>query len=485
MAEEPPTYRASRPDPLSVLWHAFAAPQTLIVLLGLLALTLVLASLVPQIPLSARTDPLPWLAAQPGLTARSGLIHALHLYDLSHSLLLRLVLALLGVALLVRMAGAAELAWRATGGGHWTAASFRLWSGHRPPMRIAFPCSSDDAGVQIRQRLAAGGYRCYPVEDGRVPSLVAGRRVWALWAWPVACAAFLVALVGGILLITWGWQGEAWQPRLSEARAVGRDGTITVRLEGFDLVRKPSGGVVDARTQITWREGETNLGRTSLSAGHPAAVHGWAVRQLGYLPVLSIRGWDEAGHPLVLQEEEAGLGLPSDVEVVFPSPEARPLLFLQQRDQFLVLSFEPSCPGGKPALQIGVTGSDGAGEATLGTLYDSGTVTFAGSRLEIDMSFRPLLRADYLPGAALAAGGLILALVALALAWLARPALAWIAIAPDATGGTQVQVVLPAGMGDPRFPVLAGEMDRHGDGAAGSKRQAASGGPQEDLAHGG
>jgi len=69
-------------------------------------------------------------------------------------------------------------------------------------------------------------------------------------------------------------------------------------------------------------------------------------------------------------------------------------------------------------------------------------VSVDGSRLQVDITFRPILRADYLPGSALAIAGTAVALVALALVWLVRPKLAWIAAAPEHSGGTRIQVAL-------------------------------------------
>jgi hypothetical protein len=440
MAKDTPTSRASRPDPLSVLWHVLAAPQTLMVLLGLLVLTLTLASLLPQIPLSARSDPLQWLATQPGLT-RLGLVRSLRLFDLTHSLWLYLLLALLTVVFLVRLAEAVELAWRSTGPARWTATSFRFWSEGTVDEQTS-TLAPTDAVDQVRQQLPGRAWRWSRVADAPVVTHVAGRRAWALWARPVACVGFLAALLGILLLLTLGWRSEVWQPQLEEDRAVGPGGATTIRLDAFDLQRDSSGSVVAATSQVSFRGGETNFGPFSLSAGHPAAFHGVAVRQLGYLPVLSIRGWDAEGYPLLLQGEDTGPGLPSDVEVVFPDPQARPILFLEQPDRLLVLSFEPARRGGKPALHLGLAPSASSQPVSIGTLYESGSVAFDGSRLEVDLGFRPVLRADHLPGALLAALGLALALIALAIGWLAGPALAWIAAAPDDTGGIRLHIAL-------------------------------------------
>ncbi len=447
MAEEEPAGKARRPDPLSVLWRVLCAPQMLLVLLGLLVLSLVAASLIPQIPLSARSNPMQWLAAQSSL-AGSAWIRSLNLYDISHSLWMRVLLALLGATLLVRMAEAVEIAWHATAPGRWTVDCFRFWSRSRCEEHVS-TLPPAEAVDETERRLAGGGYRRSPISDGPVRTYVASRRAWALWVAPVAYAGSVVALVGVLLLITWGWQSEQWQPRLGESRSVGADGATTVRMEGFDLQRDASGNVIAATTLISWQAGEGTLSQSTASTGYPATQGGLAVRQLGYVPVLSIRGWDEEGRPLLLQEE-AGPGLPTDVEVVFPDPEARPVLFLEKQDRLLVLSFEQGRRGGRPALRFALTTSAGEEQVPLGILYESGSVGVDGSRLQVDMTFRPILRADYLPGVALAIAGSALTLVALALVWLVRPKLAWIAAAPNQAGGTRIQVALFPSSGEGR-----------------------------------
>jgi hypothetical protein len=70
MAEQTPG--ASRFEPLSALWRIFAAPLTLLILMGLLALILALGTLIPQIPARATVDPQAWLSVLPGFLGQAG-----------------------------------------------------------------------------------------------------------------------------------------------------------------------------------------------------------------------------------------------------------------------------------------------------------------------------------------------------------------------------------------------------------------------------
>ena len=65
MAEQ--TNDVSRFEPLSALWRILAAPLTLLILMGLLALALAASTLIPQIPVTFAEDPQAWLATQTGV----------------------------------------------------------------------------------------------------------------------------------------------------------------------------------------------------------------------------------------------------------------------------------------------------------------------------------------------------------------------------------------------------------------------------------
>jgi hypothetical protein len=175
--------------------------------------------------------------------------------------------------------------------------------------------------------------------------------------------------------------------------------------------------------------------------GYPSTRQGIAVRQIGYVPEVRIRGWDEAGRPLVLQAEGQDVGIPGSVAIDFPTPQAQPLLFLPRQDMFLALSFEPSCAEGRPALYVDLLRNGGADRQRVQTLYESGSAAFEGLRLEVDLAYRPILRVDYRPGMAMAIVGLILALVSVALSWAVVPRMVWIAVGPGEDTPTMVHML--------------------------------------------
>ena len=66
MADEISAPRPPRLEPISALWHAFAAPQTLLVLMALVALTLAAAGLIPQASLAGLDESESWLTVERG-----------------------------------------------------------------------------------------------------------------------------------------------------------------------------------------------------------------------------------------------------------------------------------------------------------------------------------------------------------------------------------------------------------------------------------
>ena len=163
MAEETP--KQARFEPLSALWRALAAPQTLLVLMGLVALAFALGMLVPQIPPQAASDAQAWLAAQTGLFQQaSGPIRALGLFDLFHTFWFHLLLALTGLCLSVRAMESMDWAWRATGSTSWTQrtedvhVAFAAWGRHPPQFSFSSSLPADRAKARLGERFRGQGY---------------------------------------------------------------------------------------------------------------------------------------------------------------------------------------------------------------------------------------------------------------------------------------------------------------------------------------
>jgi hypothetical protein len=284
--------------------------------------------------------------------------------------------------------------------------------------------------------------------EGTETELVAARWPLALWARPAALGLLLLALAGLAVRDGWGWRSEEWTPVPGAVRAVGHSTPYAVRVDRSDLHWRDDGQLRDYEGQITWLADGAAIGQTPLRIGRPARLRGIAVRAVGYSPAVTIRGQDEAGRPLALEGEGPGASRAGEIEIVFATPEAQPLVFVPLQDLFLALSFDPVCAEGRPALRIAAFRGEGGDRRAAETLFESGEIAFDGLRLEVDLAYRPILRLDRQPGQGLLVGATGLALIALAAGWLAAPHVAWIAVEEGSESEALVRVGAPGATGD-------------------------------------
>lgn len=468
MTGQIPSSRASHPsisslsrrslDLLSLLWRVFAAPEALLLMLGLAAMALMLATLIPQIPPQAMDDPEAWLAVQSGFLARnSDLVRTLGLVDVFHSFWFRLLLAVTGLTLFVWLVESAGLAWSATarlvgGRGHWSPSAFAHWGKDALQHYASSARSVPETLIQARESLSEQGYKCYDVLELPAPNMVASRRALCLWAEPMVYGGILTALFGMIIAGSWGWGTQDRQLAPGESLAVGHDTRYRIRLDAFDLRQDQDGQLLDCRSEITWLEDGVEVGRAEAGIGRPAAFRGIVARQVGYVPVVSMRGLDSTGRPLALKVGGEELSIKENVEITFPTPTAQQLIVIAGHELYLALSLESLSTQSTPALHLAVLGDDATEPQSLAVLRRSGTVEVEGLQLELDVDYRPLLRVDYRPGMGLVLAGLAVAVIGLAAGWLLSPRLLWIALGTDKQGRTLVQVLtLPAARGG-RWP---------------------------------
>jgi hypothetical protein len=299
--------------------------------------------------------------------------------------------------------------------------------------------------ARLGDLLPRHGYRLAGVPEFADMDLVAGRRGLLLWVRPAFYGAFLIALVGLVIVETWGWQNQDWQPAPGESRLVGHDSPFALRLEEFGLPSGDGGPPCDYQSRLSLLETSSVMQEVTVTTGQPASFQGIAVRQVGYVPAVQIRGRDAAGRPLLLQEAGEDSGIPGQVEIVFPAPEAQPLLFVASHDLYVALSFTARAEDAEPELRVDLLGSDGTDRRTLQVLRESGAVEFDGSQLEVDLAFRPILSVDYRPGSRLVVLGMVLAAVAGLVLWILPPRLVWFRIEPQTGEATSVRIVALGG----------------------------------------
>ncbi|MGD8904392.1 MAG: cytochrome c biogenesis protein ResB, partial [Anaerolineae bacterium] len=344
MAEQ--TERASRFEPLSALWRVLAAPQTLLILVGLLAFALAASSVIPQMPASHASDPQAWLAMQAGVWAQAGdIFHLLGIFNIAGSFWFRAFLALAGLCLFVRMADSLELTWRVTRREPWTRASLAAWGSHPPRVQLTLPTPPEGAMERLGTFLARQGYATRSVSDLPVPAVVAIRRGLVLWTRPLAYGSLLLALVCLTVVSAWGWQGEPWRPLEGERHSIGPDETYSVRLDSFGTVSDGGEQTSEYASTVTWLEGDSVVRQGMVGAGQTLAYAGITLRQVGYVPVVRMRGWDGDDQPLMLETEGDVLSMTGEAEIRFDSAADAPLVLVPNEDLFLMLSFEQDCEG--------------------------------------------------------------------------------------------------------------------------------------------
>ena len=446
MAEQ--TETVSRFEPLSALWRIIAAPRTLLILLGLLALALAAGTLIPQIPDAFAGDPQAWLAMQPGIWGQaSGVLHVLGIHDLHSSLWFRALLVLLGLCLFVRIVDSTELAWRVTRRERWTPDRLAAWGAHPPQSELLLPFPLDETVEWVSAFMSECGFWSGAVSNLAVPSLVAVRRGFVFWTRPLAYASLLAALFAMAVAGFWGWDGESWRPQEGDEHAVGHGTPYSVRLDAFPIVQSDGEPVPEYSSRITWLEGDSAFEQDLVGAGRTSNHAGISLRQEGYVPAVRLRGWDDDGRPLMLETEGDVLGMTGEADIRFNSPEDQPLVLIPSQDLFLMLSFEPGCDGEGPALQISRISEGGSDQDVLGTLHESGPVSVDGLQFEVDLAFAPILRLVRYPAVGFVLVCLVVFLAVLITNWIAPPRLLWIAMARENEQSCLVRLLAIPGAG--------------------------------------
>jgi len=440
----------SQPEPLSVLWRLLSAPQTLLILMGLLALTLALGTWIPQIPPEESSDPQAWLAAQPGLFGgASSLVRTLGLYDLYHTFWFRLLLVLSGLVLFVRAVDAADLALQATGRRGRAAAMPPPWQSSLPARQVSASLPLAEAHPRIEAWLAGQRYRHREVQAPEAPAvtLIASHRAPSLWLRPVGYASLLLALAGLFVAGSWGWQDEAVQLLPGETRSAGHGTSLAYRLDGFRLRMDSRGHLEGYESEITWLDGQAEIGREVIGIGRPARQSGLALHHAGFVPAVRLNGRTAAGQPVRLEGSSPEMGSGDRVLVRFSLPDDQPLVFVPLLDRYLALTFEPECDGGRPTVHVDLIDAEGENRRRLGSLSSSGILPLGDGQLSAELSFVPILRLESRPALTLTFAGALLALLALGLAWVLPARLAWLGLAPVGDDGSAVRMMALSGAG--------------------------------------
>jgi len=420
-----------RRDILNALWHMASGKSTRLVLLALLALSLVLGGLLPQLPAADAVDPATanrWLSTT---TARFGTwgtpLRAVGLFDIGYALWFRLLLALLAFHLLLSAVEAAQTAWAALSNRRRpplppSDASHEASASLSPPLREAV-----DA---VRSQLAASGLRV-PGEqqEEETPTgaiLYADRARIGVLGPLLGNIGALLLLFGMFINSAWGWQTGNLLLAPEQEIALGHDTGLGLRLA--PATHAASSG------QLLFLDGSGQAIARPLGIARPARYRGISVHQKDDGPALMVRGEDRAGQPLTLHALTAEGTAGDAVSLSFDRPQAERHLTVPDHNLALRIVAQASTSedqADQVAFMLQVY-QGGSSEPIIETsIRESGVLEVDEARFEFRPERYTVLQVGHNPGLAwLFAGGLLILLgVTAPLIW---PALqVWAELIPE------------------------------------------------------
>jgi hypothetical protein len=402
-----------RPAPLDTFWRATSSRPVSLLLVVFVCLSLVLSSLVPQLPPEAAESTAGrarWFAnTVSSLGSLGAPLRALGFLDIAHAPWWRILLALCFFHVSLILADEGRRAWRLS---------------RRLP--LAFPARfvSSPASLNLsatREGASRALHRYYgPVvvteRDGAV-ILYAARRPGAAWARPLVCAGLLFILIWVLAGERFSWRDARLVLPPAEAVALTQAPPWELRLAN----ENPS--------RLAFAKGGQVVAERTLAAGSPARYQGISVHLLGDGPALIVRGHKTDGQPLALQSITAGRPATYTLALAFDQPHAeRTFAVPLQRIAFRLIA-SPGNP-----IQAEVYRSDSDTPFLRTTVAGTSTIEVEGARYDFTPARYLLITAVYEPTFPLMTLGGILILTGILLGFSFPTRVAWVRLWPDAQG---------------------------------------------------
>lgn len=279
--------------PLGRLWAFLASPACAAILLALAALLIFLSAVFPQLSpvISDAAARERWLAETSARWGNSGpALRSLGAFHIQDSLLWKIVLGLGVWSLLVRLAEAAQRAWRfARGDASRMEARF-----HEETESAA---ASDAALVCVRQALEERGFHARVVQDAGVNLLHAIRQPLASFL-QAACALGILLVVASLLLsgAVAQWQQIALGPGESVSLSPRAGWSALLK----DFAAEPGDSPRFRGTLAVFGPEAQLLAERAIATEHPLWARGLTLHMSGTGPGLQV-GAVEAGKTMMLQ----------------------------------------------------------------------------------------------------------------------------------------------------------------------------------------
>ncbi len=444
-------------DILDSLWRLCSSPYLTLALATAVALSLLVASLLPQQPPAALSDSAvrgQWLALVHHLYPTTGeTLLALGALDVFHSLWFRLLVALLAFNLCLSLINLAESLWQ----------SRRSIAVRRPESFFAEGLSTvslttawgwEEVLESVRRTLTAVLTRPREEFAQGTAYFYADTGLWSHGGALALHLGALLLLLGGLIGGRWGWQTEP--QRLGPGRQADiRETDYTLRLDDLAV----SEGHFRAEVALL-REGEV-VSRGVVGERKPLRHSGLTVRGIGYGPAAVVRAWDEVGRSLTLQSFAEGAEPAEVAYLPFGALGEEHYCAVPESNLVvrLVLVEDESADVG-PSFEMQAYRSNSADPVFEGTLSAGDQIAINGHRYSVEVQYYALLLVRHDPGSGLVLLGLLLAASGMMVTLWKPRAQAWVLVA-DEGGEVIIRVRGETHAHDRRFARLMTELTEH------------------------
>lgn len=327
-AQDAPAPPAIHAHWIDRLWRLMTSDRLLAALLVLLALTVLVGLLVPQVPsdLSQPEDAVRWLTEASGRFGGLGtLMQVGGLFDLQQSPWLRLLVGLLAFVLLLRLAQSVSRLQPANP--QSVAAAAQRW-----PLQAGFTLTTDvdTALAEVADDLRQEGWQVATQRTETAAHVAAQRSRVGLWAAPLIYAGALLCLLALWIGQVFGWQETGLVLLPGQPTPLQRDSR-----QSLTLVQDKEG-----MAAVAWQTAGGEPVTRTLSAAGTARLPGMTVRRTGAGQMLTATAWDAAGAPLQLRLLDEQSPAQTTANLVFDQPRAeRAFLVPARQIAFSVVAF--------------------------------------------------------------------------------------------------------------------------------------------------
>ncbi|MCO6449466.1 MAG: hypothetical protein J5I90_01645 [Caldilineales bacterium] len=296
------------------LWGALTHPLLLIVLLALAGVALIGHNVIPQLPTPLVNDPIArsqWLVASAENSLGGQIIAALGLFNIAGNSALRILLPFLAAVLILRALERLYLAWRTR-----TVA---------PPLELLPTVQTMDMRVEAEiedatcqdfvQRLCTRWRE--PEETSGLDEWYGDRNHRAIWFSPLLEAGLLLMVLALALNVRFGWQSDLIRLDPDTQASLSPLSAASVRLDATPL---PEPCCMPGQSAPLMLE--------------PESWPGKAIRQLALNPALSV-SVNGGGDMLDLQAIEQGGAQAKELALRFPQARTERAFAIPQRNLFV------------------------------------------------------------------------------------------------------------------------------------------------------